>query len=152
VPLALFRITTGTHPIWSGEGARQFGQRWNPPGLAAIYTGSSFAISLLEVLVHANRLSPPSGARYVEASVPDDVSREMFDPASWPGWNDVHDTSVARLFGREWIERQRSALLIVPSIVTGLDTNVVVNPVHPDSSRILVGRETPVALDPRLFR
>jgi RES domain-containing protein len=143
---------TGPHPIWSGEGARLFGQRWNPPGLPAIYAGTSFAICLLEILVHANRRTPPSAARYVEAFVPDDVSREFFDPGASPGWDNPRDVSVAQAFGRAWIEERRSALLVVPSVVTGgRDTNVIVNPDHPDAARVEVGPEMPVALDLRLF-
>ena len=143
---------TGPHPIWSGEGARLFGARWSPPGLPAIYAGTSFALCLVEILVHANRKTPPSAARYVEAVVPDDVSREVFDPASLPGWDNPRDTSITQAFGRAWIEEHRSALLLVPSVVTGgHDTNVVVNPEHPDAARIVVGAETPVALDQRLF-
>ena len=150
--LRLWRIVTGSHPVWSGEGARRHGQRWNPPGLPAIYTGTSFAVSLIELLVHANRKSPPSGARFVEADVPDDVSRERLNPGSLPGWDDPHDTSIAQAFGRDWIQSRRSALLIVPSVVTaGRDANVVVNPEHADAARISVGPETPVDLDPRFF-
>jgi RES domain-containing protein len=150
--LRLWRIVTGSHPVWSGEGVRLYGQRWNPPGLPAIYTGTSFAVCLIELLVHANRKSPPSGARFVEADVPDDVSRERFNPTSLPGWDDPHDTSIAQAFGRDWIQSRRSALLIVPSVVTaGRDTNVVVNPEHADAARISVGPETPVDLDPRFF-
>ena len=148
VPLRLWRIVTGPHPVWSGEGARLFGQRWNPPGLAAIYTGTSFAACLVEILVHANRKSPPSAARFVEAVVPDDVSCEELDCLSLPGWDDPRDTSVAQSFGRAWIESRRSALLFVPSVVTAAhDVNVVVNPDHPDAARISVGPETAVALD-----
>lgn len=152
MPLRLWRITTGTHPIWSGEGARLFGQRWNAPGLPAIYAGTSFAICLLEMLVHANRSRPPSAARHVEATVPDDVSRETFPAERHPGWNDPLDVAVAQAFGTSWLRRRRSALLLVPSVVTaGRDVNVVVNPDHPDAARIAVGPETPVGLDPRLF-
>ena len=152
MPLRLWRIVTGPHPVWSGEGARLFGQRWNPPGLAAIYTGTSFAVCLIEILVRANRKSPPSAARFVEAVAPDDVSREAFVPASHRGWDDLRDLSVAQAFGRDWIQNRRSALLIVPSVVTaGRDANVVVNPGHPDAARISVGPESPVALDQRLF-
>ena len=150
--LRLWRVVTGPHPVWSGEGARLYGQRWNPPGLPAIYTGTSFAVCLIELLVHANRKSPPSGARFVEADVPDDVSRERLSPGSLPGWDDPHDTSIAQAFGRDWIQSRRSALLIVPSVVTaGRDANVVVNPEHADAARISVGPETPVDLDPRFF-
>jgi RES domain-containing protein len=150
--LRLWRIATGPHPIWSGEGARLFGQRWNPPGFEAIYCGTSFAVCLVEILVHANRRSPPSAARCVEAIVPDDVSREVLDPTTLPGWDDLHDTSVAQEFGRQWLEGGQSALLVVPSVVTGgRDTNVVLNPNHRDASRIAVGAEQPIVLDTRLF-
>ncbi len=112
-----------------------FGQRWNPPGQPAIYMGTSFAVCLIEVLVHANRKTPPSAARHVEAVVPDDVSREVFDPAAHADWDDLRDTAMAQAFGRAWIEERRSALLFVPSVVTaGRDTNVVVNPDHPYAS------------------
>jgi RES domain-containing protein len=152
VPLRLWRVVTGPHRIWSGEGARLFGQRWNPPGLSAIYTGTSFAVCLVEILVHANRKSPPSAARFVEAVAPDDISREDIDPAALPGWDDPYDISVAQAFGRAWIQSRRSALLVVPSVVTaGRDTNVVVNPDHPDAARISVGPEIPLVLDPRFF-
>jgi RES domain-containing protein len=152
LPLRLWRIVTGSHPVWSGEGARLFGQRWNPPGLPAIYAGTSFALCLVEVLIHANRKSPPSAARCVEAVVPDDVFRQAFVPTSHPGWDDLSDLLVAQAFGRDWIESRRSALLIVPSVVTaGRDLNVVVNPEHPDAAPIAVGPETPFALDRRLF-
>jgi RES domain-containing protein len=95
---------------------------------------------------------PPSAARFVEALVPEDVSREAFDPAAHPGWDDLSDPAVAQAFGRDWIESRRSALLIVPSVVTaGRDLNVVVNPDHPNAARISVGPEGPLALDPHLF-
>ncbi len=120
--------------------------------MPAIYTGTSFAVCLVEILVHANRKTPPSSARFVEADVPDDVSREVFDPASHPGWDNPRDVSIAQAFGSTWIKERRSALLVVPSVVTaGRDTNVVVNPDHPDFSRIVVGPETPLTLDRRLF-
>lgn len=150
--LRLWRIVTGPHPVWSGEGARRFGQRWNPPGMPAIYTGTSFALCLLEVLVHANRQQPPSAARHVAAEVPGAVSRETFDAAAHPGWDDPFDTSVARAFGAAWLRQRRSAVLVVPSVVTGgRDLNAVVNPEHPEAGRIAVGAEAPVVLDPRLF-
>jgi len=120
--------------------------------MAAIHTGTSFALCLVEVLVHANRRTPPSGARCVAVEVPDAVSREMFDPAAHPGWDDVGDVSVAQAFGRRWIGQRRSALLFVPSAVTGgRDWNVVVNPAHEDAALLVAGPENRVELDRRLF-
>jgi RES domain-containing protein len=126
--------TIGQAEGWLLEGVRLFGQQWNPPGLPTVYTGTSSAICLLEILVHPNRKSPPSSSRFVEAVVPDEVSREEFDPFSHPGWDNPHDMAVAQAFGRDWIQARRAALLIVPSVVTGgSDLNVVVNPDHPES-------------------
>lgn len=104
------------------------------------------------MLVHANRKTPPSAARCVEALVPKDVSQEHFDPAAHPGWDDLDNPAVAQAFGKAWLAERRSAVLIVPSVVTGgRDTNAVVNPAHPDAARIAVGPEAPLRLDPRLF-
>ena len=46
-------ITARRHPPFSGEGARLFGGRWNSPGRVAIYCGDSFALAMLERLVHS---------------------------------------------------------------------------------------------------
>ncbi len=61
-------------------GARRAEQILNALEFGLALTGASFALCLIEVLVHANRKSPPSAARCVEAVAPDDVSRETFAP------------------------------------------------------------------------
>ena len=69
--MRLWRIAGAAHPVWSGEGARIYGARWNPPGVPAIYTGTSYAIAMLETLVHANMSVPPRRLLYVHADVDD---------------------------------------------------------------------------------
>jgi RES domain-containing protein len=36
----------------SGEGARLYGGRWNPPGIAAVYASESRSLAVLETFVH----------------------------------------------------------------------------------------------------
>ena len=43
----------------SGEGARRVGGRFNPRGIAAVYTSESIALGVLEVLVHLDRAELP---------------------------------------------------------------------------------------------
>jgi RES domain-containing protein len=137
--------------VWGGEGARLHGGRWNPPGLPAIYAGTSFAIAALEILVHANLGRVPRSARFVEAAVPDGVPVERLDPDALPGWADA-DPAAAQGFGGAWLRERRSAVLLVPSAATGgLDLNAVVNPDHPGAGQIAVAEERPVAWDRRLF-
>jgi len=44
----------------TGEGARLYGGRFNPPGIPAVYTSQSIALALLEILVHIDKLEVPS--------------------------------------------------------------------------------------------
>ncbi len=115
-----------------------------------IYAGTSYAIAMLEVLVHANLGRPPSAARYVEASLPDDIAVERLDPAALPDW-DGEDLSIPQAHGARWLAAARSAVLLVPSVVTKLDLNAVINPAHPDAARLTAAAEAPVLWDERLF-
>ncbi len=149
--MRLWRIATGLYPVWSGEGARRFGGRWNAPGQEVIYAALAYSTALLEVLVHANAGAPPSRARYVAADLPKDTPVERLDPAALPGWDD-EDLAVPRRFAAAWAEAGKAAILLVPSAVTKLDLNAVVNPRHPAAAGIVVSPEAPVAWDRRLFR
>lgn len=149
--MRLWRIATGPHPVWSGEGARRLGGRWNAPGHEVIYAALAYSTALLEVLVHANASAPPSRARYVAADLPEDAPVERLDAADLTGW-EGEDLAVPRRFAAAWWQAGRSAVLFVPSAVTKLDMNAVVNPRHPAAARIAVSPEAPVTWDRRLFR
>ena len=66
---------------FSGEGARLYGGRWNPKGVAMVYTAQTQSLALLEMLVQDS----PLRARYVmiPASIPEKIV-ERIDPASLP--------------------------------------------------------------------
>lgn len=150
--MRLWRVGTSAHPLWSGEGARLHGARWNRPGLPAIYAGTSCAISVLEILAHLPVKRPPSASRFLTIDCPDDGRVETFDPAAHPGWDDLDDARVAQAFGSQWLTEARTPILLVPSVVTGgLDLNAVINPAHADFARLIVSVEAPLVFDPRLF-
>src|SRR6185312_16289924 len=129
-----FRIAGGGHPVFEGMGARIHGGRWNSSGRAVIYCGGSFAIAMLERLVYAGIGRTPTNDRYVEITVPADLVEEL-DPAALPGWDETA-SSAARAFGDRWYDENRSAALAVPSAVTKIDRNVVLNQRHPAFGRI----------------
>jgi RES domain-containing protein len=147
--LKLYRIGSGRHAVFQGEGARLHGGRWNSPGRPVVYGGASFAIAMLERLVYAAIGKVPRDDRWVEAEVPDDLV-EVLDETVLPGW-DGADSAAARAYGDRWLDEARSAALLVPSVVTRIDRNLVVNPFHPGAARITVGAERPVRWDHRLF-
>ena len=144
-----FRIGSSRHPVFDGTGAALYPGRWNEAGQAVIYCGGSFAIAMLERLCYTALGRVPTGDRFVEADVPDSAV-EAFDPDAHPGW-DEPDSLAARRFGSDWWRQRRSAALLVPSAVTKIDFNLVINPEHPEFAQVAVGDERPVQWDRRLF-
>jgi RES domain-containing protein len=55
----------------SGTGARLYGGRWNSEGKPMLYTASSRALAVLEVLVHLSPLLVPNNFCLVEIEVPE---------------------------------------------------------------------------------
>lgn len=141
----------GQFPVWSAEGARLVQGRWHAAGEEVIYASENYSTALLEKLAQCNGILPPN-QHFVEATIPQGVSCEVFSPDSLPSWSSPSGVS-AREFGSQWYRDLRSAILMVPSVVARLEQNIVINVTHPDFGRrpIAVGPETPVWWDQRLF-
>lgn len=147
-----WRIADGRFDPFSAVGASLVGGRWNSPGNGVVYACRSYAGAMLECLAHAGIGRVPKTHVSIEITVPNDVAVEWLDAASLPdGWDDF-DLRVARASGDAWLRSQRSAVLIVPSVVARREGNVLLNPQHPDFRRITAGAPEPVVWDVRLFR
>lgn len=149
--MKLFRIADTRHTVWSGTGVMLVGGRFNSPGRPVIYAASTFAGAMLEVLVHARIGKVPNTHEWVEATVPDDIRVELHSAESLPGGWDAPAHQAAKEFGDGWLTESRTAILIVPSVVVRAECNVLVNPAHPDATRIVVTKPQPVVWDERLF-
>lgn len=147
-----FRIADQRFPIFDGTGARLVGGRWNSPGRPVIYAAETFAGAVLEVLVHSNLGRVPKTHAVVEITIPDQVSVETLAADALRGW-DAEDQTVSRAYGDQWLDEKRTAVLLVPSVVThGRESNVVLNPEHSDFANITASRPQPVDWDERLFQ
>lgn len=146
-----WRIADGRFDPFSPVGASLVGGRWNSPGLGVIYASSSFAGAMLECLAHAGIGRVPRTHVALEIAIADAVAVERHDETSLPAGWDHADLRVARTFGDTWIRDLRTAVLVVPSVVARREGNVLINPRHPDFSRIAAGTPEPVVWDARLF-
>jgi RES domain-containing protein len=144
-----WRISHRAYSTMDGVGAATYPGRWNGPGQHAVYCGTSFAITLLERLCYSAIGRVPTTDVYVEIDIPDRLV-ERFDPANHPGWERTR-SAVAKTFGVRWLAGGRSAALLVPSSVTRIDWNVVLNPAHPDFATVSWTAARPVLWDRRLF-
>ena len=150
--MQIFRIGDSRHPIWDGTGAALIGGRWNSPGQPVIYGSLSYSCAMLEILVHANIGRIPATHCFLVVDVPDLVSVERHDVNSLPrGW-DLESSSVARALGDRWIKEARSAILLIPSVVARPEWNALVNPLHPDASKLLISKSQKVVWDHRLWK
>lgn len=149
--LQVFRIASAVHPVFDGGGASRWGSRWCTPGRNVIHAASAYALALLENLVHWNATALPSGMRYVVATIPAAVARTVLDPATLPGW-DRDDYSISQPYGDAWYDARAVAVLVVPSVLSPYEPNVLINQIHPDGRRIEVAAERPAIIDPRLSR
>lgn len=149
-PLRAFRIADMRHTIFDGVGAMQYGARWNSPGRRVIYAAETYAGALLEILVHASGSVPPSQG-YIEIRIPAGLPIEEINAEDVPHW-DAPSFVAARAFGDLWYDERRAPVLMVPSVVTRVERNVLINQEHPDFSRIRASQPVPVRWDTRLWR
>lgn len=149
--LTAFRIgdPDGRFPIFDAGGSRLFPGRWNTRSTPAIYACEHYATAMLEKLARgAGQM--PENQHYVRIVIDAGVSFEVFSADHHPGW-DSAVPSVSRVFGESWRREARSAVLIVPSYVARLESNLLINPDHPDFASIRAGLPRPVWWDERLF-
>ena len=125
------------------------GGRWNTPGRPVIYAAQTYSGALLEILVHTSGRVPRHHA-CVEIEIPAGVEIEELTAAEVPDW-DALGMEASRAAGDQWIERARTVVLLVPSVVSRRERNLLINPAHPDFARIRSTGPAPVRWDARLW-
>lgn len=136
-----------------GKGAEATGGRWNRPGRAMVYAASSAALACLETVVHLNADSLPLNRYLVRIDLPDDLhaAREIaVEPELRVGWDALPFGKVSLDFGDAWLRARDSAVLDVPSVIVPEERNLLINPTHPDSVRIVATKLRRWAYDARL--
>lgn len=136
---------------FSGEGAKEYGGRFNSIGIPIVYTSESQALATLELLTTVNErrrltericLPVTFSTKHVLAYDEEDL------PA---GWDARPYGSASRQVGDEWAQSTRSLVLRVPSVVLPREHNYLINPRHPDVDELEIGEPEPLNLDPRIL-
>lgn len=136
----------------SGKGAAIVGGRWNSRGTQIIYTAQSRALALAEVAVHLSLATLPDDFVMVEIDLPDEIEIAELDPQNLPKrWNVFPYNLQTQAFGDDFVRTSEKAVLRVPSAVVPGDFNYLINPKHPDFSKIKILQIEDFPLDNRLF-
>lgn len=136
----------------SGHGAANSPGRWNLPGEQIIYTASSQSLSMLELLPYL--ISPFPEMIMGEIEIPDE-HLDYLDLSESEAKKLLTDSSKTREIGSGWLASEMSVALAVPSVhIHPLnwrgESNVLINPLHPDFNQVTVRQTFKFKYDNRL--
>ncbi|CAN5863622.1 hypothetical protein BH24DEI2_BH24DEI2_06150 [soil metagenome] len=116
-----------------------------------VYLGSSLALAALATLVHAPRFKLLEESYvYFEVTAPDELLLEL-DPTDLPAdWRAAEIPKSTQPIGDAWYRSRASLLLSVPSRVMPQERNVLLNPEHPESSKVELRGPLEFKFDERL--
>ena len=118
-----------------------------------MYCAASLSLAALEYFVHLDPDELPDDLVSIRASLPDDVAVEHVARRSLPpDWRRSPGPDELRDIGSEWLDSMRTVALLVPSAVTPSETNMLLNPRHPDIGKLEQSAPEPFAFDHRMRR
>jgi RES domain-containing protein len=148
-----WRIVRASHAkdAFSGEGSRLLGGRWNSVGTTVTYLSEHESLAALELLVHTMPLPPTE--RYFSFQVQwDHRLTEYFPIDDLPHhWNAERPPIAAQEIGDRWVREKRSVVLALPSLLSTIELNFLLNPNHPDFKKIKIGKPIEYRFDRRLL-
>jgi len=148
-PVARAAHATSGPAAFTGIGGMSVDGRWHTRGRPIVYTARTESLAKLEALVHLNPTIAPRLV-LVEATIRDRLVATLHGAAP-AGWNDVPDSGAARSVGDTWLQSGSSLGLEVPSVHSSTETNVLINPAHPEFAQLVIGDPVPFAFDRRLI-
>ena len=155
--VSLWRVASDT-PQWTaedlaGKGAAHRGARWNGPGEHVTYAAVSISLAAWETRAHIGKgVALPWNRYLVRVDVPDDVwkARMVLSLPLAVAWDAIPEGMVSRSLGSSWLVAGASALLEVPSVIINEESNVLINPVHPQAARVTAFKVRRFLYDPRV--
>ena len=133
----------------SGVGSKLDGGRWNSTGIPMLYASTSRALALLEILAHSTAL--PKGRVMLTLQLPTNARIDKKDLSKLPsGWDEEPPTSVSQNIGDEFISAGKFLAMVIPSVIILEESNILINPLHPEARKIKILKVEELDVDPRL--
>ena len=152
--MRVYRITKTEYiEDLSGEGAKIYGGRWNRVGDPILYFAENLSLCMLEILVHVDFANLPLDYSYIELELPEDFIKAIKSvDFIQPNWRTEQAEIQLQMYGSNWLKKQESLAMKVPSAVLPKENNILINPFHKDFQHIKVIESGKMDFDPRLLR
>ena len=151
--MKVWRLAKAVYTTPNGEGAKKYGGRWTPAGLAVVYTSGSLALAAVEALVHADSDLLPDDLVILSANIPNTLPIRTIAPDDLPDdWQNMPAPRTLLTIGADWVRTNREVGLRVSSAVIPQEWNMLLNPAHRDFSAIGWTNEGTFHWDARLER
>ena len=136
----------------SGYGAEKTGGRWNSKGIPVLYTAASRALAMVEVAVHVPLGIIPVNYFIATIDIPENNVIELKADNLPANWNSNPFIKGTQLIGDDFLRTNQHLVLQVPAASVPGDFNYLINPRHPDFSKIKLKSIDPFVFDVRLFK
>ena len=153
--LRAWRLVKEKHAksAFDGEGARRFGGRWNARDIPVVYLSASLSLAALEQFVHLSAEDTRIRFSAILVGIPDNLSTQELSVNELPKeWRAEPPPDACKTLGSAWAETNETALLKVPSVIVPHEFNYVLNPKHPDFTRLSIHKAEPFGFDSRMWK
>ncbi|ORM71122.1 RES family NAD+ phosphorylase [Pantoea rwandensis] len=151
--MILYRLTKTKHltTAWTGYGAKEAGGRWNSVGVPMVYVSETASLTMLETLVHLNAPQIMDSFTLLRIDIPDEQIQDTDMQQIPENWSDEDAPQELAAYGDAWCFTNSSIALRVPSALSPVEYNFLLNPQHPDFYGIAQKAEAiPFRFDRRL--
>ena len=111
------------------------------------------ALAALEMFVHLGKRASKIKFALFRVEIPKEVKvLELFEaglPAHWRAEPPGPETMTV---GEKWFRDRGTAVLKVPSVLVPAATNLIMNPEHPESEKLRIGKAEAFSFDPGMWK
>lgn len=136
---------------FSGDGAKLYGGRWNPPGFPVVYASQSRALAVLETLVHLTLEARDMRFLFYEITLPKGVRSQYYKGVARV-WRRRRTPAASQSAGRAWLADGTALALVVPSVIVPQEANYVLSVRHPQFAGLHISKPQPFSFDERLWK
>ena len=128
-----------------------YGGRWNSKGTYVVYASMTPSLAMLETVVHLSVI-PKDDYCMARISIPDDAMIELSVSDLPAGWNQYLAPDALKWIGDRFIRENKYLALRIPSAIVAMESNVLINPNHPDFKKVRLVSSEKILIDHRLLK